>query len=60
MFSRKELKLVYGVTACLLVLAVVSYAAFPVTAPKRPLRMAFQNVAGKVMFDHGRHLVLVL
>jgi len=34
----------------------VSYAAFPVKPPKRPLRVAFQNVAGKVMFDHGRHL----
>jgi len=56
MFTRKELKLVYGVTVCLLALAVVSYAAFPVKPPKRPLRVAFQNVAGKVMFDHGRHL----
>jgi hypothetical protein len=56
MFSRKELKLVYGVTVCLLVLAVVSYAAFPVQPPKRPLRIAFQSVAGKVIFDHGRHL----
>ena len=56
MFTRQELKLVYGVTVCLLVLAVVSYAALPVKPPKRPLRVAFQSVAGKVMFDHGRHL----
>ena len=56
MFSRKELKRVYSVTVCLLLLAVVSYAAFPVKPPKRPLRVAFENVAGQVMFDHGRHL----
>jgi hypothetical protein len=55
MFSRKELNLVYAGTATLLLLAVVSYAAFPNRAPKQPLRIAFQSVAGKVMFDHGRH-----
>lgn len=55
MFSRKELNRVYVGTAILLFLAVVSYAAFPNQAPKQPLRIAFQSVAGKVMFDHGRH-----
>jgi len=56
MFSRQELKLVYSATVCLLALAIVSYAAFPIQPSKPPLRVAFQNVAGKVMFDHGRHL----
>jgi hypothetical protein len=56
MFSRKELNLVYGVTVFLLVIAVVSYAAFSIQPPKQPLRIAFQTVAGKVIFDHGRHL----
>jgi len=56
MFSRKELKLVYGLTVGLLVLAMVSYAAFPGKPPKRPIRIAFPSVAGKVMFDHSRHL----
>jgi len=55
MFSRKELTRVYAVTVILLVLAVVSYAAFPDRSPKQPLRIAFQNVAGKVVFDHARH-----
>jgi len=55
MFSRKELNLVYVGSAILLLLAVVSYAAFPNQAPKRPLRIAFQSVAGKVMFDHDGH-----
>jgi hypothetical protein len=55
MFSRKELKFVYGLAVVLLVLAVVSYAAFSAKPPKRPLRMVFQSVAGKVLFDHERH-----
>jgi hypothetical protein len=55
MFSRKELNWVYAVTVILLVLAVGSYAAFPDRSPKLPLRIAFQNVAGKVVFDHARH-----
>ena len=55
MFSRKELNRVYAVTVILLALAVVSYAAFPDRSPKQPLRIAFQNVAGKVVFDHARH-----
>jgi hypothetical protein len=56
MFSRKELNLVYVGTVILLLLAVVSYAAFPNQTPKQPLRIAFQSVAGKVMFDHDGHL----
>lgn len=55
MFSRKELNVVYAGTLILLLLAVVSYAAFPSRPSRPPLRIAFQNVAGKVMFDHGRH-----
>jgi hypothetical protein len=55
MFSRKELNLVYVGTVILLLLAVVSYAAFPNQTPKPPLRIAFKSVAGKVMFDHGGH-----
>jgi hypothetical protein len=55
MFSRKELNLVYIGTVILFLLAMVSYTAFPNQAPKRPLRIAFQSVAGKVIFDHGGH-----
>jgi len=56
MFSRSELKSVYGWTIGLLVIAVVSYAASPSKSPDRPIRIAFQTVAGKVIFDHHRHL----
>jgi hypothetical protein len=55
MFSRIELKRVYGLTVCLLLIAVVSYAAFAVTPPTPPARIVFQTVAGKTLFDHARH-----
>jgi Class III cytochrome C family len=55
MFSAKELKLVYGATIVLLLIAVVSYAALPSKPPKQPIRIAFQSVAGKVLFDHSTH-----
>jgi len=59
MFSRKELKLVYGATAVLLLIGVVSYAALPSKPPERPIRLAFMTVAGKVIFDHNRHQAAV-
>jgi hypothetical protein len=55
MFSPKELKFVYGLTIVLLAVAVVSYAAFPAKPPEKPLRIAFQSVAGRVIFDHDFH-----
>jgi hypothetical protein len=57
MFSANELKRVYGIAIGLLVIAVASYAAFPSKSPERPIRIAFQTVAGKVIFDHNRHWV---
>jgi hypothetical protein len=55
MFSRQELKRVYGLTVGLLVIAAVSYAAFPPAKPQRPIRIAYETVAGKVIFDHHLH-----
>jgi Zn finger protein HypA/HybF involved in hydrogenase expression len=55
MFSKKELMLAYGVAVCLLIIGAVSYAAFPLKAPKEPLRMMFDVAAGKVLFDHKTH-----
>ena len=56
MGSRRELTWVYAAVACLLLVAVVSYAAFPMKPPREPIRVAFQSIAGKVMFSHDRHL----
>jgi hypothetical protein len=55
MFSRIELKRVYALTVCLLLIALVSYAAFAVAPLKPPGRIVFQTVAGKALFDHARH-----
>jgi Zn finger protein HypA/HybF involved in hydrogenase expression len=55
MFSKKELKLAYGVAVCLLVIGAISYAAFPLKAPEEPLRLMFDVTAGKVLFDHKTH-----
>jgi hypothetical protein len=55
MFSKKELKLAYGVAACLLVIGVISYAAFPLKAPEEPLRIMYTLAAGNVLFNHKMH-----
>ncbi len=55
MFSKKELKLAYGLAICLLVIGVLSYAAFSAKEPEEPIRMMFTVAAGKVLFDHKAH-----
>jgi hypothetical protein len=55
MFSKNELKLVYGVAVCLLVVGVISYAAFPLKAPEVPLRVMYTLTAGNVLFNHKMH-----
>lgn len=55
MFSKKELKLAYGAAACLLVIGVISYAAFPLKAPEEPLRLMYTVAAGNVLFNHKMH-----
>ena len=57
MFSKKELKLAYGVAVCLLVIGAISYAAFPVQQPEEPLRLMFQVAAGNVLFNHKIHTI---
>ena len=52
MFSKKELKLAYGMAVCLLLIGVISYAAFPLKAPEEPLRLMYTVAAGNVLFDH--------
>jgi hypothetical protein len=55
MFSKIELKLAYGLAICFMFVGVLAYAAFPVKTPEEPVRLMFDVVAGKVLFDHKTH-----
>jgi hypothetical protein len=55
MTSKKHRMIVYGVAVQLLLIAIVCYAAFPVTAPEEPIRLMYHTNAGKVLFDHKTH-----
>ena len=55
MIPDKELKFAYLMAAVLLILGIFSYAAFPAKPPDQPVRLMFQCVAGKVLFDHKTH-----
>lgn len=56
MFSKKELKLIYGSAVVLLIVGVISYAAFSAKTPSRePVRLMFEVAAGNVIFDHKTH-----
>ncbi len=55
MTSKKQRIIMYTVAAHLLLIAIVSYAAFPIEAPEQPIRLMFTTNAGKVIFDHKTH-----
>ncbi len=55
MASKKELWIAYGLAIYLLLVGVLSYAAFPAKTPAEPVRKVFTNAAGKVLFDHKTH-----
>lgn len=55
MNANKELKLAYGLAIVLLIVGVLSYAAFPAKIPDTPVRIMFKSAAGKVLFDHKTH-----
>jgi hypothetical protein len=55
MTSKKELLLALILTLVLLVVGVISYAAFPAKTPDQPVRLMFKGVAGKVLFTHKLH-----
>jgi hypothetical protein len=55
MTLKKELKMAYGLAIILLVVGVISYAAFPAKAPEEPVRVMYKVVAGKVLFEHKAH-----
>lgn len=55
MKRKDELRLAYSLAVVLLLIGVVAYAALPLRAPDEPVRVVFQNKAGKVVFDHKEH-----
>ncbi|MDL2275366.1 cytochrome c family protein [Desulfosarcina sp. OttesenSCG-928-G10] len=55
MTSKKQLLFAYGLAIHLLLVAIICYAAFPVTPPDEPIRIMYQTTAGKVLFDHATH-----
>jgi Class III cytochrome C family len=52
---KKELKLAYVLAVALLAVGVVCYSV-PAKAPDRPLRIVYNTVAGRVLFNHQMHL----
>ena len=55
MAFKREQRFAYILAAVLLVVGVVCFAAFPEKTPDRPIRIMFQSIAGKVLFDHQTH-----
>jgi hypothetical protein len=55
MTSKKHRMIAYAVAIQLLLIAIVCYAAFPVEAPERPIRLMYQTIAGRVLFNHQAH-----
>ncbi|MDP2644620.1 MAG: cytochrome c3 family protein [Desulfobacterales bacterium] len=55
MISKKALQGAYGLAIVLLLVGVLSYAAFPLQRPELPFRWLFKGIAGKVLFDHKIH-----
>lgn len=43
-------------TGALLIVGVVSYAAFPQRSPDQPVRIMFKSLAGNVLFSHVVHV----
>ncbi len=55
MTSKKDLKISFILTIVLLITGIVCYASFPPPASDEPVRLMFQNAAGKVLFTHSVH-----
>ena len=55
MALNKEQRFAFVLAVVLFVVGVICYAAFAVKTPEQPLRIMFQSIAGKVLFDHNTH-----
>lgn len=55
MTSKKDLQIASLLAVVLFITGLTCYAAFPPPAPEEPVRLMFQNAAGKVLFTHEVH-----
>lgn len=55
MAFNKEQRFALVVALILLVVGIVSYSAFSAKLPEQPVRIMFDSIAGKVLFDHKTH-----
>ena len=56
MTSQPNLKISIFVMIAFFVVGIVCYAAFSPPEPEEPVRLMFQNKAGKVLFGHVEHI----
>lgn len=55
MTSQRDLKIVVLLMIIFLITGIVCYASFSPPATEEPVRIMFQNAAGKVLFTHSMH-----
>jgi hypothetical protein len=55
MTPKRELQIAFSLIIILFVVGVISYAAFPAKPPELPIRIMYNSVAGKALFDHKNH-----
>jgi hypothetical protein len=55
MTPKRELQTAFSLIIILFVVGVISYAAFPAKPPDQPIRIMYDSVAGKALFDHKTH-----
>jgi len=55
MTSKKDLQIASLLAVVLFITGLTCYAAFPPPVPEQPVRLMFQNAAGKVLFTHAVH-----
>jgi len=55
MTSQRDLKIAILIMIFFLITGIICYASFTPPVPENPIRMMFQNKAGKVLFTHSVH-----
>ena len=55
MSSKRDLKVAILIMVILMITGIICYASFTPPASENPVRIMFQNKAGKVLFTHSIH-----